>query len=69
MVPSFLDEVVQSLPKTAADFGRVTTPFVPLPGGGNLWRLLDYTDSYLQGKEGPTFMPHEALVEGRERDK
>jgi len=59
----------QGAVKTAADFGRVTTPFVPLPGGGNLWRALDYTDSYLQGKEGPDFNPVEALVEGRERDK
>jgi hypothetical protein len=55
--------------KLAADIGRATGSVVPMPGSGNLWRLLDYTDSYLEGKEGKNFNLYQAFAEGRDKDK
>lgn len=59
----------QSGLKLTADIGRSVGSVVPLPGSGNLWRLLDYTDSYLEGKEGKNFNLYQALAEGRDKDK
>jgi len=59
----------QSGLKLGADVGRAVGSVVPLPGSGNLWRLMDYTDSYLDGKEGKNFNLYQALAEGRDKDK
>jgi len=55
--------------KLAADVGRTVGTVMPLPGSGNVWRLFDYMDSYLQGNEGKTFNLYLALTEGRDKDK
>lgn len=59
----------QSGLKLTADVGRTLGSVMPLPGSGNLWRLLDYTDSYLDGKEGKTYNIYQAVAEGRDKNK
>jgi len=58
----------QSGLKLAADIGRTVGSVMPLPGSGNLWRFLDYTDSYLEGNEGKDFNIYQALAEGRDKN-
>jgi hypothetical protein len=58
----------QSGIKLAADIGRTVGSVMPLPGSGNLWRFLDYTDSYLEGNEGKDFNIYQALAEGRDKN-
>ncbi len=55
--------------KLAADIGRTVGTVMPLPGSGNLWRLFEYTESYMQGEEGKIFNPYLALTEGADKDK
>jgi hypothetical protein len=59
----------QSGLKLAADVGRTVGTVMPMPGSGNVWRLFDYIDSYMQGKEGKTFNPYLGLTEGADKDK
>jgi hypothetical protein len=58
----------QSGIKLAADIGRAAGSIIPMPGSGNLWRFLDYTDSYLEGNEGKNFNIYQALAEGRDKN-
>jgi hypothetical protein len=58
----------QSGLKLVADVGRATGQIVKMPGSGNLWRSLDYIDSYLQGDEGDYFNPYQALTEGSDKN-
>ncbi len=62
------EEGRQTLLKTVTDIGRAITSVVKAPGSGQLWRLLDYTDSYLEGNEGDVYNPYQALVEGRNKE-
>jgi hypothetical protein len=55
--------------KAAADVGRAVGTVVPMPGSGNIWRLLDYTASFMEGKEGRIFNPYLAMTEGADKDK
>ena len=59
----------QSATKMTSDLGKATGLAVPMPGFGNLWRSLDYIDSYNQGNEGDYFNPMQMLVEGSDRNK
>jgi len=59
----------QSALKLAADVGRTLGTVTKLPGSGNLFRLMDYWDSFNRGKEGKIFNPYLALTEGADRDK
>jgi hypothetical protein len=54
--------------KLAADIGRAAGSVIPMPGSGNLWRFLDYTDSFLEGNEGKNFNLYQALAEGRDKN-
>ena len=54
--------------KTTVDVGRAITGVAKAPGSGQIWRSLDYIDSYMQGKEGDTFNPIQMLTEGKDRD-
>ena len=58
----------QSGLKMTADLGRAAGSVMPLPGSGNLWRLMDYVDSYLDGNEGKNFDLYQALTEGRDKN-
>lgn len=55
--------------KQVSRMTKAATTVVPVPGSGNLTRLLDYIDSYQQGNEGTTFNYYQALTEGQERNK
>lgn len=59
----------QSGIKLLADAGRATSQLVRLPGSGNVWRMLDYIDSYLRGEEGDDFSIWQGLTEGADRDR
>jgi len=59
----------QSALKLAADVGRTLGTVTKLPGSGNLFRLMDYWDSFNRGKEGKIFNPYLALTEGADKDK
>ena len=54
--------------KTASDVAKVVTTVVPVPGSGQITRVLDYVDSYYAGKEGE-FSAYQALTEGPNRNK
>lgn len=54
--------------KFSSDMLKLTSSVVPLPGAGNVTRFMDYTDSYNRGKEGDTFNPIQALLEGAEKN-
>jgi len=58
----------QSGIKLAADIGRAAGSVIPMPGSGNIWRFLDYTDSFLEGNEGKNFNIYQALAEGRDKN-
>jgi hypothetical protein len=59
----------QTALKGMADIGRATGTLLPMPGSGNLWRLMDYTASFIEGNEGDIFNPYLAITEGADRDK
>jgi hypothetical protein len=66
-VEAFL-EGRQTALKTASDVAKVVTTVVPVPGSGQITRVLDYVDSYYAGKEGE-FSAYQALTEGPNRNK
>lgn len=55
--------------KLAADVGRAVGSVTKLPGSGNIFRFMEYSDSYMQGKEGDIFNPYLAFTEGADKDK
>lgn len=59
----------QSSERAVSDFLKLTGTVAPIPGLGNVTRLLDYKDSYDEGNEGPDFRFYNALVEGPDRNK
>ena len=59
----------QSGLKYTSDVIKVGSTFVPIFGAGQVTRMMDYTDSYLQGNEGRTFNVPQMLVEGPNRNK
>lgn len=48
---------------------EVGTSVVPVPGSGNITRVLDYVESFEQGNEGETINPYAAIVEGPDRNQ
>jgi len=54
--------------KTVADVGSLVTSLVPAPSSGQVWRMLDYVDSYMRGEEDG-FNPYQMFAEGRDKDK
>lgn len=62
----------QSGLKTASDVSKIVTSFVPAPGIGNVHRVVDYLDSYNQGREmnepDTFFGGYQAIVEGKNRN-
>ena len=54
--------------KFSSDMLKLVSTVVPVPGAGNVTRFMDYTDSYLRGKEGDTFNTYQALVEGANKN-
>ena len=54
--------------KTSADLISTTATIIPLPGSGNITRVMDYLDSYNRGNEGDVFNPYQALVEGSNKN-
>jgi ADP-ribose pyrophosphatase YjhB (NUDIX family) len=59
----------QTLMKLMSDVGKTVTSVVPAPGSGNIWRVIEYTDSFNQGKEGDIYNPYLAFTEGADKDK
>jgi len=61
----------QSGLKTASDLTKIATTFAPVPGSGQMTRVMDFVDSHMQGEEGnfTTFKAYQALVEGPDRNK
>lgn len=62
----------QSGLKTVSDTAKVVTTVVPVPGSGEITRIMDFIDSYNQGNEGRDLTPlkaYQALVEGPDRNK
>ena len=55
--------------KTFSDVGKTATALVPVPGSGEIWRSIDYVDSFLQDREGSIFNPYQMLVEGADKDR
>lgn len=58
--------------KAASDLTKITTTFVPVPGVGNFTRMMDYMDSYGQGKEGEfqiPLSPLQAVIEGSDKNR
>jgi hypothetical protein len=58
----------QSGLKMTSDIGKAITGVVKTPGSGQIWRLLDYVDSYIEGNEGDTINPYQAFVEGANKE-
>ncbi|MCG7985078.1 MAG: zeta toxin family protein [Candidatus Thiodiazotropha lotti] len=58
----------QSGLKMASDITKMATTIVPVPGIGNVIRVMDYVDSYSKGKEGD-FDPYQMFVEGPNRNR
>lgn len=54
--------------KFTSDMLKIAATLLPIPGAGNFTRVMDYTDSYLQGDEGDIFNPYQALVEGADKN-
>jgi hypothetical protein len=52
--------------KAASDITKIVTTVVPVPGVGNMTRLMDYIDSHNRGKEGE-FNAYQAVVKGPTR--
>jgi hypothetical protein len=55
--------------KTLSDVTKAITGVVPVPGTGNMTRLMDYMDSYNLGNEGGDFNLFQGVVEGPDRNK
>ncbi len=55
--------------KLVEDVGRTLSSIRALPGSGNIWRSLDYIDSYMQGNEEGDFNPYQMLVEGADKNQ
>lgn len=53
--------------KTASNTLKGLSTVLPMPGAGQVARFLDYSDSYMEGNEGQTFNPYQALVKGKTR--
>jgi hypothetical protein len=54
--------------KTLSDVGKAITGVAKVPGSGELWRTIDYIDSYIEGEEGDTFNIYQMLTEGADKD-
>jgi hypothetical protein len=54
--------------KTSADLISTAATIIPLPGSGNITRVMDYLDSYNRGNEGDVFNPYQSLVEGSNKN-
>lgn len=52
--------------KSASSLLKAATIIVPMPGSGNVVRMMDYMDSYGKGKEGE-FNAYQAIVKGPTR--
>ena len=68
-----LVEGKQTALKGASDITKVVTTVVPVPGVGNLTRVMDYMDSDSRGREDRDklwFMKgYQSVVEGRDKNK
>ena len=58
----------ESLTKYVSDTGKAVSTVVPLPGAGEISRMMDYWDSYEQGKEGE-FSFYQMITKGPTRKK
>ncbi|MES9841237.1 MAG: hypothetical protein ABW134_11845 [Candidatus Thiodiazotropha endolucinida] len=58
----------QSALKATSDITKGITTVVPVPGIGNVTRVMDYIDSYSRGKEGG-FNPYQMFTEGPNRNR
>ena len=65
-IGAYIDEE-QSALKTTSDVIKVGSTFFPAPGSGQLTRMLDYVDSYNQGKEGD-FSAYQMMTEGPDKN-
>jgi hypothetical protein len=54
--------------KTISDVGKAVTGVVKTPGSGELWRILDYVNSYIEGNEGRDFNIYQMLTEGADKE-
>lgn len=56
--------------KTASDLINLTTTVVPVPGAGNVTRVMNFVDSDMQGNEtgNPFAKTYQALIEGPNRN-
>ena len=54
--------------KTISDVGKVVTGVVKAPGSGEVWRTMDYIDSYVTGNEKRPFNPYQMLTEGADKE-
>lgn len=54
--------------KATSDVTKIVTTVVPVPGSGNVTRVMDYMDSYNRGREGK-WNSYQAVVEGPDRNK
>jgi hypothetical protein len=59
----------QTMMKLMSDVGKTVTSVVPAPASGNIWRIIEYTDSFMQGEEGDWYNPYLAVTEGADKDK
>jgi hypothetical protein len=61
----------QSGLKTTSDITKLVTTLVPVPGVGNLTRVMDFVDSNSQGRESGSAAKkaYQAFVEGPDRNK
>ena len=53
--------------KALSDTGKALTGVIKVPGSGQLWRAIDYTNSYLEGDEGD-FNIYQMLTEGKDKE-
>jgi hypothetical protein len=53
--------------KTVVDVGRAVANVAKAPGSGQLLRMMEYVDSYMQGEEDG-FNPYQMVVEGANKD-
>jgi hypothetical protein len=54
--------------KATSDITKIVTGIVPVPGVGNVTRVMDYMDSYNRGREGK-FNAYQMITEGPDRNK
>ena len=65
---SSFSEGNQSGLKATSDVTKLVTTWLPVPGIGNVTRVMDYVDSYIRGQEGD-FNPFQMVVEGPNRNR